>query len=216
MRRSGSQSLSFIPKVFNLNDISHLLKRKGPSQNCFYKVKSMKLSKMDIVMLKHNIESSIRQTEKCGLLLHRTCIDPSRDQFWHAIYHCTWHFALHLVMEGMDVAALSWESISGRSLRTVLEQIWRPHEETIQPLYSQYSYIVSMLCHLDTVHQESVHSTLSFYIFCYDTALFQNEVNSTHNAEYWQCEKVSPIGTEQCLISSKHDTWHSHQIIQFL
>lgn len=97
---------------------------------------------------------------------------------------------------------------------------WGKSEDHIKRLY--YLYIANAhilyLCHFhsDTVHRESIPSTLRVYIFCYDTVLFQNEVNSTHNARYWQCEKVSPIGTEQCLMSSKHDIWHSHQIVKFL
>ena len=56
------------------------------------------------------------------------CLHCSRVQWRCALHHCIRRFALHLVMYGLDAAALSWKPIQWSSLSTVLELIWRPHE----------------------------------------------------------------------------------------
>ena len=44
------------------------------------------------------------------------------------LLYCIWHFALYLLMYGLDADARPWKPIPWSSLRTVLELIWRPHE----------------------------------------------------------------------------------------
>lgn len=66
------------------------------------------------------------QMEKYDLSLHKSCIHCSRVQWWHALNHCMWCFALCLLMWGLDAAAWSCKTHPWSSLCTVLELILRP------------------------------------------------------------------------------------------
>ena len=75
------------------------------------------------------------QSDKyCSPGNHQTQTRPSGCQrtclhwWWHALHHCIQHFALHLLMYGLDAAAQPWTPIPWSSLRTVIELIWRPHD----------------------------------------------------------------------------------------
>ena len=68
------------------------------------------------------------QMEKRDSSLQRTRLQCSWVQLCCALHHCVWHFALHLLMYGLDAAARPWKPIPWSFLHTVLELIWRLHE----------------------------------------------------------------------------------------
>ena len=51
------------------------------------------------------------QTEKHNSSLQRTHLHCSRVQWRRALHHCIQHFALHLLMYGLDAAAWPWRPI---------------------------------------------------------------------------------------------------------
>ena len=66
--------------------------------------------------------------EKHDSSLQRTRLHCSRVQCQHALHNCIRHFALYLLMYGLNAAARPCKPVPWSSLCTVLDRIGRPHE----------------------------------------------------------------------------------------
>ena len=69
------------------------------------------------------------QMEKCDSSLHKMRLHCSGVQWRCALHHCMQHFALLLLMYGLDEAATPWKLIPWSSPHTDLDLIWRPYED---------------------------------------------------------------------------------------
>ena len=98
--------------------------RKGPSPNCSHKIpppsKALHLaqcSKTSTVLLANAKPRLVHQIARWrGVICHsREGVSTAplhfRLQWWRALHHCIRCFALHLLMYGLDSAALPWKPI---------------------------------------------------------------------------------------------------------